>query len=79
MLRVNQSLPGVTPYIRITEGSKRRYERIGRRNPQMCGPQDVYAIRSYEQGKRKWLSVGTTYHANNNKQPQIATRKRTGG
>jgi len=55
-----KSLPSVSLYIRITdEKGRRRYERIRRRNPQMCGPKDVYCLHFYEKDKRKWLSVGT--------------------
>ena len=54
-----KSLPGVSLYIRITdEKGRRRYERIRRRSPQMCGAKDVYCLHFYENGKRKWLSVG---------------------
>ena len=47
-----QTLPSVSLYIRITEpNGKRRYERVKRgRNPQMCGPHDVYCIHFYEGG-----------------------------
>lgn len=52
-----KSLPSVSLCIRITDGKGlRRYERIRRRNPQMCGPKDVYCLHFYEKGKRKWLS-----------------------
>ena len=55
-----KSLPSVSLYIRITdEKGRRRYERIRRRNPQMCGRRDVYCLHFYEKDKRKWLSVGT--------------------
>jgi integrase/recombinase XerD len=56
----------VSLYIRITdEKGRRRYERIRRRNPQMCGPKDVYCLHFYDKGKRKWLSVGTDLNAAN--------------
>jgi integrase len=59
-----KSLPSVSLYIRITdEKGRRRYERIRRRNPQVCGPRDAYCLHFYEQGKRKWLSVGTDLNA----------------
>ena len=59
-----KSLPGVCLYIRITdEKGRRRYERIRRRSPQMCGPKDVYYLHFYENGKRKWLSVGIDLNA----------------
>jgi len=56
-----QTLPSVSLYIRITESTgKRRYERVKRgRNPQMCGPHDVYCLHFYQGGKRKWETVGT--------------------
>ena len=55
-----KSLPGVSLYIRITdEKGRRRYERIRRRSPQMSGPKDVYCLHFYENGQRKWLSVGS--------------------
>jgi hypothetical protein len=55
-----KSLPSVSLYIRITdEKGRRRYERIRRRSPQMCGEKDVFCLHFYEKGKRKWLSVGT--------------------
>lgn len=58
------SLPSVSLYIRVTdEKGRRRYERIRRRNPQVCGPRDAYCLHFYEQGKRKWLSVGTDLNA----------------
>jgi integrase len=59
-----KSLPSVGLYIRVTdEKGRRRYERIRRRNPQVCGPRDAYCLHFYEQGKRKWLSVGTDLNA----------------
>jgi integrase len=60
-----QTLPSVSLYIRITESNgKRRYERVKRgRNPQMCGPHDVYCLHFYEDGKRKWDTVGTDLEA----------------
>lgn len=60
-----QTLPSVSLYIRITESNgKRRYERVKRgRNPQMCGPHDVYCLHFYEGSKRKWDTVGTDLEA----------------
>jgi len=59
-----KSLPSVSLYIRITdEKGRRRYERIRRRNPQVCGPRDAYCVHFYEKGKRKWLSVGNDLNA----------------
>jgi integrase/recombinase XerD len=58
-------IPSVSLYIRINDEKGRRYERIHRRNPQICAPQDVYAIHYYENGKRKWVSVGTDLSAAN--------------
>jgi len=59
-----KSLPSVSLYIRITDEKGRRcYERIRRRNPQVCGPRDAYCLHFYAQGKRKWLSVGTDLNA----------------
>ena len=59
-----KSLPSVSLYIRITdEKGRRRYERIRRRNPQVCGPRDAYCLHFYEKGKRKWLSVGNDLNA----------------
>ncbi|MGB7600355.1 MAG: site-specific integrase [Candidatus Sulfotelmatobacter sp.] len=60
-----QTLPSVSLYIRITEpNGKRRYERIKRgRNPQMCGPRDVYCLHFYQCAKRKWETVGTDLEA----------------
>ena len=61
-----KSLPSVSLYIRITDEKGRRcYERIRRRSPQVCGLRDVYCIHFYDQGKRKWLSVGTDLNAAN--------------
>lgn len=61
-----KSLPSVSLYIRITDQKdRRRYERIRRRNPQVCGPRDVYCLHFYEKGKRKWLSVGTDLNVAN--------------
>lgn len=58
-MRAVKSLPGVSLYIRITDQKgRRRYERIRRRSPQMCRPNDVYCLHFYECGKRKWLTVG---------------------
>jgi hypothetical protein len=38
-IRAMKSLPSVSLYIRTSDGKgRRRYERIRRRNPQMCGP-----------------------------------------
>ena len=63
---MSQSLPSVSLYIRITDQQdRRRYERISRRNPQVCGPKDLYAIHFYEHGKRRWLSVGTDLNTAN--------------
>jgi hypothetical protein len=65
-MRAVKNLPLVSLYIRITdEKGRRRYQRIRRRNPQICGPSDVYCIHFYENGKRKWLSVGTDLNAAN--------------
>ncbi len=59
-----KSLPSVSLYIRITdEKGRRRYERVRRRNPQMCGPKDIYCLHFYEKDKRKWLSVGNDLNA----------------
>lgn len=58
-------IPSVSLYIRINDEKGRRYERIHRRNPQICGPQDVYCIHFYEQGRRKWMSVGSDLNAAN--------------
>jgi integrase/recombinase XerD len=61
-----KSLPSVSLYIRITdEKGRRRYERIRRRSPQMCGEKDVFCLHFYDKGKRKWLSVGTDLNAAN--------------
>jgi len=61
-----KSLPSVSLYIRITdEKGRRRYERIRRRNPQMCGPRDVYCIHFYAKRRRKWLSVGADLNVAN--------------
>ena len=61
-----KSLPSVSLYIRITdEKGRRHYERIRRRNPQVCGQRDAYCLHSLEKGKRKWLSVGTDLNAAN--------------
>ena len=58
MPRVNQSLPSVSLYIRITEpNGDRRYKRVNRRNPQLAG--GVYCLHFYEHEKRKWATVGT--------------------
>jgi hypothetical protein len=59
-------LPSVSLYIRITdEKGRRRYDRIRRRNSQVCGPRDAYCLHVYEKGKRGWLSVGTGLNAAN--------------
>ena len=61
-----KSLPSVSLYIRVTdEKGRRRYERIRRRNPQECGSRAVYCLHFYDNGKRKWLSVGTGLNAAN--------------
>lgn len=41
--------------------SNRKYQTINRRQPQQCGPGDVYVIRWYEDHGRKtrYLNVGT--------------------
>ena len=57
----SQSIPQVSLYIRITENGKRRYERVNRRNPQTTG--GVYCLHFYENGKRKWQTVGTDLNA----------------
>jgi len=58
----SRSIPSVTLYIRITdEKSKRHYERVSRRNPQLNG--GVYCLHFYENGKRKWATVGTDINA----------------
>jgi integrase/recombinase XerD len=58
----SRSIPSVTLYIRITdEKGNRRYERVNRRNPQLNG--GVYCLHFYENGKRKWATVGTDINA----------------
>ena len=52
MPRVNQSLPHVSLYIRITDAKGRRYERVNRRNPQIASGPSVYCLHFYENGKR---------------------------
>lgn len=60
MPRMNQSLPSVSLYIRITEpNGDRRYERVTRRNPQIATGPNVYCLHFYEDGKRRWATVGT--------------------
>ncbi len=61
MPRTNQSLPSVCLYIRVTENGRRRYERVHRRNPQLKG--GVYCLHFYENGKRRWATVGTDLNA----------------
>ncbi|MGA9508001.1 MAG: hypothetical protein WBV55_05070 [Candidatus Sulfotelmatobacter sp.] len=60
MPRIDQSLPHVSLYIRITGAKGRRYERVNRRNPQTGG---FYCLHFYENGKRKWETVGTDLNA----------------
>jgi hypothetical protein len=60
MPRIDQSLRHVSLYIRITDAKGRRYERVNRRNPQTGG---IYCLHFYENGKRKWESVGTDLNA----------------
>jgi hypothetical protein len=58
----SRSIPSVTLYIRITdEKANRRYERVNRRKPQLNG--GVYCLHFYENGKRKWATVGTDINA----------------
>lgn len=58
------SLPSVSLYIRITDkNDNRRYERVRNINPQLCGAKDVYCLHFYENGKRKWLTVGSDLRA----------------
>jgi hypothetical protein len=58
----SRSIPSVTLYIRITdEKGNRRYERVYRRNPQLSG--GVYCLHLYENGKRKWATVGIDINA----------------
>jgi len=58
----SRSIPSVTLYIRITdEKGNRRYERVNRRKPQLNG--GVYCLHFYENGKRKWATVGTDINA----------------
>jgi integrase/recombinase XerD len=58
----SRSIPSVTLYIRITdEKGNRHYERVNRRNPQLNG--GVYCLHFYENGKRKWATVGTDINA----------------
>jgi integrase/recombinase XerD len=58
----SRSIPSVTLYIRITdEKGKRRYERVNRRKPQLNG--GVYCLHFYENGERKWATVGTDINA----------------
>ncbi len=53
-----KSLPSVSLYIRITDKKgRRRYERIRRRSPQVCGPKDVYCIHFYEKGMQPGLGI----------------------
>jgi integrase len=58
----SRSIPSVTLYIRITdEKGTRRYERVNRRKPQLNG--GVYCLHFYENGKRKWATVGSDINA----------------
>ncbi len=58
----SRSIPSVTLYVRITdEKGNRRYERVNRRKPQLNG--GVYCLHFYENGKRKWATVGTDINA----------------
>jgi hypothetical protein len=57
-----KSLPSVGLYIRITDDKGcRHYERVNRRNPQLSG--GVYCLRFYDNGKRKWETVGIDINA----------------
>ena len=58
----SRSIPSVTLYIRITdEQGNPRYERVNGRNPQLNGGVDC--LHFYENGKRKWATVGTDINA----------------
>jgi hypothetical protein len=70
-----KSLPSVSLYIRITDEKGRRYERIRRRNPQICGPREVYCVHFYEKGRRKWLSVGTDLSVANAALTEVTTSR----
>jgi integrase len=56
---LSQSIPTVSLYIR--KRGSRRYEQVTRRNPQVGD--GVYSLRFEEDGKRKWLTVGTDINA----------------
>jgi len=60
---MSQPLPSVSLYIRITDAKGRRYERVNRRNPQIATGPNVYCLHFYENGRRKWETVGTDINA----------------
>jgi integrase len=73
----SRSIPSVSLYIRITdEKGNRRYDRVNRRKPQLSG--GVYCLHFYENGKRKWATVGTDINAalkaRMEKESQLLTR-----
>jgi hypothetical protein len=73
----SRSIPSVTLYIRITdEKGNRHYERVNRRKPQLNG--GVYCLHFCEDGKRKWITVGTDINAalkaRMEKESQLLTR-----
>jgi len=67
----------VTLYIRRNGNGRQRYERVTLRNPQVAQGSEVYCLHFYENGKRKWLTVGSdlraAYAARGAKEQEIAS------
>jgi integrase/recombinase XerD len=58
-----RGFPSVTLYIRRNGDHRQHYERVKRVNPQVAKATEVYCLHFYENGKRKWLTVGKDLRA----------------
>jgi integrase len=58
-----RGLPSVSLYIRRNEKPGQPYERVSTRNPQVAKGREVYCVHFYENGKRRWLTVGNDLRA----------------
>jgi integrase len=53
-----RGLPSVSLYLRRNEKPGQPYERVSQRNPQVAVGGETYCLHFYQDGKRKWRTVG---------------------
>jgi integrase/recombinase XerD len=74
-----RGLPSVTLYIRRNNDGRQRYERVSSRNPQVAQGSEVYCLHFYENGKRRWITVGNdlrvAYAARGTKEQELASEE----